>query len=144
MLLLLLLLLLLRHHALLLLLLLVLHRHLRQMALLRQIGKVLLHMSLLLHSLLYQSSCTLVRELLVLIISTAVAVVRSLSRRVVSNRWLISSFLLHGHVGEVESLLGSGHGRHIIVNFYVGRYRRRLTNRLRSRVPREVSNLESG
>lgn len=143
MLLLLLLLLLLRHHT--LLLLLILHGHLRQMALLCQVRKVLLlYMSLLLHSLLYQSSCTLVRELLVLIISTAIAVVRSLSRRIVSNWWLVSSFCLHRHVGEIENLLRSRRGRHVIVNLYVGRHRRWLTNRLRSRVPWEVSNLESG
>jgi hypothetical protein len=112
--------------------------------LLSQVGEILLlNVPLLLHSLLYKSSCTLVCELCVLIITTAVAVVRSLSWGIVSNWWLVSSLCLHGHVGEIEPVLRSGHRRHVIVDLYVGRHRRRLTNRLRSRIPWKVSNLES-
>jgi hypothetical protein len=63
--------------------------------------------------------------------------------RIVRNWWLISSFGLHGNVREVVAFLRSGHRRHIIVDLDVRRHGRRLTNRLRSRIPWEVSDLES-
>ena len=87
-----------RHHP----LLLILHWHLRQMSLLSKVGKVLLlHMALLLNALLDERSRALVCQLCVLIIAATITIVRSLSWRVVSNRWLISSFCLDGHIREV-------------------------------------------
>lgn len=142
MLLLLLLLLLRRHHA---LLLLPLHRHLRQMALLSKIGKVLLmYITLLLHTLLDQGCCALLRQLRVLVVAPAVAVGGSLSLGIISNRLLLvaSSLCLDGDVGIVHALWSAGGWRHVVVGLDIGGHRGRLADGLRGRVPWQMGDLE--